>query len=436
MPEQHHSIFQMRDDTGKWSGGFTKQYNSGGAVQRRQFADGGAVKDEEPKENKSRGLAAIPRHLNAAAGMADYALGGLPSTAVGVVHGLMPGGPGYGDVKSASDAALHDFRDLYPSVADPMLEMMDNPMGAGFFGLPAFLRRASRGASVADRLAKAKVNLDSANAELKRLGGEPVVHFQPRGGWPSPEAELNAVETRVGLAKNALEQARNAGMQRFRDMAEGRIPKALPAPGPNDIPNRVRGIRHDLQPDDFIPQKIRSLRSARPATFVRAENDPSIGPIMERQRQMRERDEFRRRRAVEDQLAGGPAQRALMRQDQNVDEFVSNLLGRYRQQTSPDLPDNKVAPRMRGVERFIVNEALDPLSKGALGEPVPMREAVNALMRRGYALPGMNMHVLQGRDRGKFTAMTPAEREFKEAVQTSPEVDRRILRILEKLKDQ
>src|SRR5690606_30294495 len=116
--------------------------------------------------------AAIPRHLGAAAGMADYALGGLPSTAVGLIHGLVPGGPGYSDVKEAADAAFDDFRRLYPDVADPMLEMLDNPMGAGFFGLPAFLRRTLRGgASAADRLSKLKEELDAANAELRRMGG-------------------------------------------------------------------------------------------------------------------------------------------------------------------------------------------------------------------------------------------------------------------------
>lgn len=424
----HYSHFQRRDDFGQWSGGFVEDY------EPQAFADGGRV--EEPKEKKSRGLGEIPRHLGAAAGMADYALGGLPSTAVGVIHGLVPGGPRYGDVKAASEAALEDFQELYPNVADPMLEMLDNPMGAGFFGLPAFLRRASRGASVADRLAKAKADLDAANAELKRLGEKPMVPFQPRGGWPSPEAELKAVETRMGLARNALEQARNAGMQRFRDMAEGRIPRALPAPGPNDIPNRIRGRKYELQPDDFIPQKIRTLRGARPATFVRAENDPGIGPIIERQRQTRARDEFRRNLAVQDELAGGPAQRALMRQDDNVDEFVSNLLGRYRRKVLPDLPENRVAPPMREVERFIVNQALDPLSKGtALGEQIPMQEIVNSMVRKGYALPGMRMSVLQGRDRGRFKPFTPAEREFKDAVQNSSAIDR-VLRRIWRLNDQ
>lgn len=429
MPHQHHSMFQMRDDTGKWSGGFVERFEGGGAIDRRQYAEGGAVKDEE---KNSRGLAEIPRHLGAAAGMADYALGGLPSTAVGLVHGLMPGGPGYSDVKAASEAALEDFQGLYPNIADPMLEMLDNPMGAGFFGLPAFLRRASRGASAADRLAKAKADLDAANADLRRMGASE--YLPPRASRPV-EDQIKEAERASSHARSRIEQLRRDGMQRARDLAEGRIPKALPAPGPGDFPP-LRGRRVEIEPDDFIRQRLRTLRGGRPVSLVRAENEPTLAGSMADKRRMRERDAFRRRRAVEDDLAGGPAQRALMRQDQNVDEFVSNVLGRYRQKTLPDLPDDKVAPRMRGVERFIVNEALDPMAKGALGDSLPISDAVKSMMRRGYALPGMNMSVLQDRNKGRFMANTPAEREFKSAVRQSPEGDSAILRVLKRLREQ
>ncbi len=436
MPDQHHCNFQHRDDSGKWSGGFMKEYNCGGAVKhdRKHYADGGAVNGKQRKEESS-GLAAIPRHLGAAAGMADYALGGLPSTAVGLVHGLMPGGPGYSDVKASSEAALDDFRELYPNVAAPMLEMLDDPVGAGLFGLPAFLRRASRASKVSDsaeKLSAARARLDEINGEIARMGEEPVKVIRRPGGWPSPEDELRAAETRIGLANDALRQARESGMQRTRDMAEGRIPKALPPPRPGDIPVPSGNAADWPQAYDFVPQKIRAMRGDRPASRVRAENDPDLAPMMALRRQRQERDAFRRNLAVRDELAGGPAQRALMRQDENVDEFVSNLLGQYRRETIPDLPDDKVAPRMRGVERFIVNEALDPMSKGALGDEIPIPEAVRSMMRRGYALPGVNMSVLQDRSKGRFMANTPAEREFKASVKSGaadPAIQRALKRI-------
>jgi len=418
----HYSQFQRRDDFGQWSGGFIED------DEPQAFADGGRVEDRA----ESRGLAAIPRHVNAFAGMADYALGGLPSTAVGAVHGLMPGGPGYGDVKAASEAALDDFRGLYPSVADPMLEMMDNPMGAGFFGLPAFLRRASRGLPVAERLAKANAELDKANAELKRLGKYSVAGPRPIGGWKSADDELAQRLKLVQRARTEIDRARRQGFERTRDIASGNVQRALPAPSAGDYA-RIEGPLAEMQPDDLVITRwTRESGRQKPAAAVRRENHPLYAPDIERQRQQRARDEFRRNLAIEDELTGGPVQRALLRQDQNVDEFVSNLLGQYRRQTMPDLPDDTIAPRMRGVERFIVNEALDPMSKGALGDPLSMREIVRSMMRRGYGLPGMNMSVLQDRDRGRFKPYTPAEREFKTNVK-SISADPTIQRVLKRI---
>lgn len=69
---------------------------------------------------------------------------------------------------------------------------------------------------------------------------------------------------------------------------------------------------------------------------------------------------------------------------------------------------------LKGFERHTANEVLYPLEAGALGQPVPILDAVSSMLRKGFALPGTRPHVMQENKGGRcgFQKLTPAERKI------------------------
>lgn len=427
----HHSAFQRRNRRGMWSGGFVRKYADGGGVKKDE------VPPPSPKPDVANDDDVIERALRAAGdyagrglAVADVAMGGTLSA----LAGLNPF-TSFAAVREARDRALRDVpRDIVGIAAE-------NPMG---ISLPFFaFRRGAKaaqegGAALERRLAELRAEAD----RLYSLGATKAKGPQPRGGYATAEDEIKWLEHDIAAARAQLPELRAAYEERMRNVGQG--PRALKAPPPGgSIPEPLPAGEHKLAefgPDDYVYQHAGGLSLGA----VRAANDPRLAERMAAARRQRDREEFLRNLGIADEMSGAAAARAQAKQDARVDDIVSGQLRGYRDLRAPNLEPDRVAPRrvLKGFERYLVNEGLDPLSKGALSgpgsPPIPMEEAVASMVRRGYALPGMNMSVLQKNlgGLGGWQKMTRADKEFRDAVWSNPQVERILRRILDPSRNQ
>ena len=132
--------------------------------------------------------AGLYRNANAASGVADHLLGGIPMTAAGLVNGAIPFQPlgGVAEARAASRDGLLDFKRMYPGVGKGLLELADTP----------FPSNAIRGGGA--RLASTADAAREGSGAIVARGAGVLDGFKDAIGLRGPRAREHEYKMRMG----------------------------------------------------------------------------------------------------------------------------------------------------------------------------------------------------------------------------------------------